>query len=124
MKSVYIGTYPLGDTAAELYGLPDYQGGALDFKPGPKRLPRLDIGLGEKHWREVVDTLLHESAEYLMMQNDLAFDGLSIAPSDTQNRTFIFNHGKFCTLCRELSEFLIAALPDLARVWKKFKPKK
>jgi hypothetical protein len=118
-----IGTYPLGDTYVDLYAVTDSQEAALFFKPEAGALPRIKIGLDDPDWRNVVDSLLHESMEFLMMQNNVTFDAVGSSPFNTQNRYFLFNHGQFCDLIHYQSEFLIAAQPALEKVWKKHKPR-
>lgn len=123
MKPILIGVYQLGNTDVEVFGNTTDDVGELEFRPEPMRLPRVTIGLGCKSWPSVVSVLLHESFEFLMLQDNLSYDGVGRCGS-TQNRMFIFNHGHYTDLCAQQADFLVKCLPDLARVWNKVKPKK
>lgn len=122
-KQPFVGTYRLGTSNVDVYGITGQMGGQFFLIPDSKSLPRIKIGFGYKHWWEVVNVVLHESFEYLAVQRGKRFgpDGACDGASDIY--LFVLNHSDMTNICDEQAYFISNCLPDLATVWKKHKPK-
>lgn len=119
----YVGTYRLGPTNVELYGLSREYGGSFYVWPDDISLPRLKIGFNYDHWWEVVNVLLHESFEYLCAQKCCRFTPCQSYTKASDTYRFSFDHNLFSQISEDQAYFLAKCLPDLATAWKKHKPK-
>ena len=122
-KQPFVGTYRLGLTNVELYGQKYDFGGEFYCAPDDKSLPRMKVSLRYKFWREVVAVVLHESFEFLAVQNNARFVpcGQYMPASDIYR--FHFDHNTMSRIMEDQGQFLANCLPDLATVWKKHRQK-
>ena len=119
MKQIKIGTFPLGHENIDLYGLPGEKGGRSYLTPDDKSLARIKIGLQHRWWRDCLDTLLHETFEFLLLRMNHAFDLAGEVANEAGTRVFMFNHPEFSEICARQAMFVMPALPELAKVWSK-----
>lgn len=119
----YCGTFRLGQTNVEVYGLTQEYGGQFYSAPDATSLPRLKVGFRWKYWWEVVAVLMHESFEYLAAQKGVRWlpCGYNMQSSDIYS--FHFDHNLFSQIIEDQGYFLAKALPEVATVWKKYRPK-
>lgn len=116
-EQINLGVFQLGLSNVEVYALPNWNGGEFYFCPDSKRLPCVKIGLACSEWGNVVDTLLHESAEYLLAAQQLRFEPSAKFNGDHANYLFVFDHTQFADMCARQAVFIAAVLPVLAKQW-------
>lgn len=119
----YCGTFRLGHTNVEVYGLTNSYGGEFYCAPDATSLPRLKVSFRYKFWWEVVAVLMHESFEFLASQKGVRWFPCSHHMNSSDIYSFHFDHNVFSQLIEDQAYFLAKALPEVATVWKKYRPK-
>jgi hypothetical protein len=128
-KAIFVGIFGMSGAWVALYALPGERGGSFDTAPlthlKQKMVPKITVGIGDREWWMVVETLLHEAAELALVMDGLRWqtaDGLS---RDHASYLFVLDHCQFCRMCARTADFITAALPELAKAykrWRKIKP--
>lgn len=119
----FVGIYRCGVSNIELYGLTHDHGGCFYVQPDNKSMPRMKVGLAYDYWWEVVNVLMHESFEYLAVQRNLRMIPCGNHTNASDVYRFHLDHNDMTQLIADQAYFLTKCLPDLARVWKKHRPK-
>ena len=118
-KRRHLGTFAIGYEAVDLYATEDTGGHC--FQPNGDNGERgfIEVGIGHSYWRQVLAVLLHESAEYLLVRDRLAFEATLNLSGDTSDRLFVLNHSQFSELCARQADFLAKASPAMEAAWRK-----
>ena len=115
MKQTLVGNYELGVLSVALYLR---EGDGAEYYTHPERgaTPRIKIGaIGP--WDSVVSRLLHEAMEYTLDNHKLRYRQTMNFQGGSDGVSFHLDHAQFSMVCDDVARFLVAALPDLARVW-------
>lgn len=120
----FVGIYRLGMTNVEVYGVTKMQGGMFYCVPDDLSLPRVKIGFNYDRWWEVVNVLLHESFEFLAAQRGVRMVPCGACQGASDSYRFIMDHNDMTNICDEQAYFISKCLPDLATVWKTYRPKR
>lgn len=118
-----IGTFRLGPTMVDLYGVGADTSGGCYLNPDDKNLPRITIGLAHPTWENTVDLLIHEASEFLLLIHQHRYERCNDWGNDHAGYIFHFTHTEFSDFCAKLAPFLTHAMPALAKVWKKYRTK-
>lgn len=119
MKQTIVGVYSMGLSQVQIV-LREGNGGEFYFNPEAGAVPRIKVG-AELQWAEVVGNLLHEALEMQMTALSCRFNPAPDYARDHSSYLFVMTHPQFSESCARTAEFITAALPDLARAWKKWK---
>lgn len=123
MKQVIVGTYYIGRDQVELV-LREDTGGEFYVLPEKGVIPRIKVGADYTEWKEVVSVLLHEAQELLLERLRCRYELSDSMSNDHSQYTFVLPHLTFSELNVRLADFLVDALPDLAKAWEKWKKEK
>lgn len=123
LDQIFIGTFEFCWMNVEVYGWRGQTGGWFYMKPDEKSPPRIKIGLGYKYWWEVVAVLLHEATEMSIDNQQCRFSNCGDHAHGSDGYIFNFNHNQFSEAVARVAYFVTPLLPELANVWKKYKPK-
>ena len=118
MNQKRLGVFPLGHENVELVAILDDGGGAFYFAPDRESPGRIKVGLGYKHWDQVVATLLHETMEYAMDRHKLRYEKTQNLCNDHAGYLFVMDHCAFSEVCACVASFVVPALPKLADVFR------
>ena len=113
-----VGVYRLGMLNVQVV-LREGYGGDAYCRPDDVGVPRIKLG-AEGKWENVVDRLLHESAELYLELHHHRYLACANERNDPASVRFMFTHAEFSDLCAVLGVFAACVLPDLADAWKKF----
>lgn len=121
MKQKIVGIYEVGYEQIELI-LREGYGGEFYLIPEPKKnkLPQIKVGADEKKWKDIVATLIHEIDEYVCMRLQCRYQLSNDINHSHSTYFFHMTHDIFTEKCDRIAEFLVSALPDLEKAWKKF----
>jgi len=119
MKQKIVGTYYIGFEQCELI-IFEGNGGSYTFCPERGKLPIIKIGVNGT-WIDVVETLLHEVMEFVITRADCRYRPSNDLSHGHDTYLMVFNHPQFSKVCARAADFLVEALPDLAKVYKKWK---
>lgn len=123
MKEVVVGIYRFGNEQCKLVLRPG-TGADFNFRCRIKgEIPLLQVGGDVDEWEEVVSGLLHEVLEYTMTRNNLRFNPCQDFSNDLSSYMFFMSHASMSDCCAKSAMLLTVALPDLERVWRKWKKK-
>lgn len=115
---IFVCTAPLGHENVELYAIKHVTDGYFFCRPDDKSPGRIKVGIGSKHWDEIVSVLLHETFEMLCAKLRLRFEPSGVH-GDHASYLFSFNHCQFVDICQSQAQFVTVALPKLALAWQK-----
>lgn len=118
-----VGSYDLGCECAQLV-LREGTSGEFFTKPEKNHIPRIKIGADYKYWYEVVIALTHECMELSLLRQGCRFEPGNSMGRDSAAYLFVADHTKFSECCAMTGDYLAAALPDLAKAWKKWQARK
>ena len=120
MRQKIVGVYDIGFEQVQLVAREDL-GGEFYTVPEHGKIARIKIGMDHEIWSQVVSVMLHESFEFLTVRAGARFSPSNEMRRDHTSYLFNFGHTQFTEICAKQAEFLAAALPDLAREWKKWR---
>ena len=123
MKQKRVGLYHCGSFAVELF-VKDDIGGYCITRCDETQLARIIIGINCKQWYEVISVLLHEIGELNRIMSLCRYQRDNYYAGDLSSYIFHYDHIQFSDLCEREAMFLSDALPDLAKVWNKYKKDK
>jgi hypothetical protein len=118
MKPKIIGTFDMGPQRVQLV-LREGDGGEIYLKPGDIDYPRIYVG-ADKNWEQVMSTLLHEAHELQMLLTGCRLNPAPDHAMDHSSYIFLMNHPQFSEVCARVAMFLVQALPDLAKAYRKW----
>lgn len=121
MRQEIIGTYDFGYEKVQLV-LRDGDGGEFYLLPADINCPRVRIGADQPDWRSLVAALLHEAMEFALERMGTRYSPACEMARDHAAYVFVIDHTHFAEACARVAEFLTGSLPDLNRVWKKWRP--
>ena len=118
MKQKIIGTYSCGVEEVQLV-LREGTGGEFWTMPEKGCIARIKVG-ANMEWPEVMSALLHEALELQMHRIGCRFDPTGDCGRDHSSYLFVMTHPQFSNVVGRAAQFASAALPDLAKAWKKW----
>lgn len=121
-SQIFVGAFPLGCIAVDLYALTHDCGGCFYTNPDNQSAPRIKVGIQRPHWPSVVEVLLHEALELAMAINRLRLERSGVA-GDSSSYLFVFDHTQFVDLCDCAASFITPAMPRLATIHRDYHAK-
>jgi hypothetical protein len=120
MKQKIVGTYLIGSEQCQLV-LREGDGGEFYNTPEIGHIPRIKIGADYRNWRDVITVLIHETFEFCMNRIKSRYECTEDFGRSQGGYMFMFDHNQFCDIAARSSEFITAALPELAKSWRQWK---
>ena len=121
-SQIFVGAFPLGCIAVDLYALTHQFGGCFFTNPDGKAPPRIKVSIEYDRWDSVVEVLLHEALELSMSLKSLRYERSGVA-GDASSYTFLFDHTQFVDLCDCAASFITPAMPRLATIHRDYHAK-
>lgn len=122
MKQKILGIYDTGYAQVQIV-CREGRGGEFWCCPEKGSLPRIKIGMDYDLWECVVGVLLHELLELIFNRMQCRFNIDDDLGQDHASYLFVVDHCKFSDACAKAALTLSMCLPDLAKEYKKWKPK-
>lgn len=122
-KNIIVGEFTTYRHRIELVGVVGKVGGDFDASSGTHHMPRITVGLDYAHWPQVLEVLIHETAEFILMvrEHRATYGGWT---GNSADYFFHFDHQQFARVCADMAEFLAEAEPKLKAVWKSTRKRK
>jgi len=122
MKPKFVGTYLLGGRHVNLF-IGNGDGGYFRFAPSKDNHPSIHVDM-HRDWTDMVKVLIHEVHEFVMAEMNLRFNCTQDYGNDMAGYLFVMSHCQFSDVCGRVAQFMVDALPDLAKKWKRMRRKK
>lgn len=123
MKQEIVGVYPCGPEYVQLV-LREGDGGEFWTMPEKGHICRIKVGADYDQWWRIVDVLMHEAMELAMMRICCRYEPAPDHSRDCGSYSFVMTHAQFSNANARAAMFVAAALPDLAKAWKKWRRRK
>lgn len=126
MKLKRVGTWALGLYPVELFANPNNEDGTFLHFPDDKVGPpiRMEVGIGQKHWHQVLEVLLHETIECAMVQIGVCWKPSPDFAQTSSGYLFVMDHEQFANVAARCSTFVASAAPALKAIYDKFQKTK
>jgi hypothetical protein len=123
-KRIRVGGFPLGHYAVDLFVWPKDRGGEYYTNPDNKSPPRIYVGLDYSSWEQCVKILLHETFELAGDIHNTRYVVAGDLNHDHSDYLFVFDHVTMGRIIAYQAAFVTPALPELAKLYKRFHDKK
>ena len=126
-KKIFVGQYGMNSGNVMLWLDPSTDDSAAwhEKQAGKAGLVcRVEVGVKNKVWSEVVQGMLHEFVEASAVR-----ERVHLAPTwqlgrPTDSYFLVMSHPQFSQVINEAGDALACALPDMEKAWKKWKKEK
>jgi hypothetical protein len=117
---ILIGTYPLGLDFVKLFAVTESANGSIDFLPDGKGITEIKVGISAP-FEEAVSTLLHEAYEKTLIDLSTRYKPKPSFSGESSDYVFFATHNQLSEAHDRVGDFLVKALPDFEKAWKKEK---
>lgn len=119
-KIVEVGTYPLGLGFVKLFAVPESANGSVEYLPDNKGITEVRVGVGMP-WGEAAAVLLHEAYEKTLIDLNTRYKPKPSFSGESSDYVFFMTHNQLSEAHERVGDFLIKAMPDFEKTWKKLK---
>ncbi len=122
MRQKVVGVYEIGYEKIEVV-LRDGNGGEFHMLSENSNITRIKIGADYENWRDVLAVFLHETMEFSLDRLKCRYYPSNDLSNSTDRYVFITTHNQFSDACAKVAECAADCVPDLKKIWKKWKKK-
>jgi hypothetical protein len=118
-----LGVFSVGPEHVEFWLTAGDSGGGW-FRPPPRGMGRIEIGIATETWKQCLETLLHELTEWCFDRLRCRYYTTNTWAGGTADCTFVATHAQLSEALARVAEAAADIVPLLAREWKRQHTKK